>query len=91
MKSRAERFDSSTHEDRVFETERNKKARVTMKTKKMTVKEAAIAKARRTGHAIKHNRTTKYEAEKSGDSIIVREYSNDSEVEMLLNEYQVAL
>lgn len=62
-----------------------------MKTKKMTVKEAVIRDARRKGHATKSNRSTRYEAEVVGSSINVREYSNDSEVEMLLNEYQVAL
>lgn len=62
-----------------------------MKTKKMTVKEAVIAKAKRRGHATGSNRGIKYEAEVIGNDINVREYSNDSEVEMLLNEYQVAL
>ena len=63
-----------------------------MKTKKMTVKEAVLAKVRETEKPYTgHNRTTKYYAWISGNKIKVQEYSNDSEVEMLLNEYQVAL
>ena len=63
-----------------------------MKTNKMTVKEAVIAKVRETKKPIVgHNTVTKYYAWISGKNIKVQEYSNDSETEMLLNEYSVAL
>lgn len=71
-----------------------------MKTKKMsikaakriTVKEKVIAQVKETKMpSTGHTRTTKYYAWISNGAIKVREYANDSDVEMLFNEYSVAL
>lgn len=63
-----------------------------MKTKKTTVKENVIAEVRETKMPYTgHTRTVRYYAWISNNEIKVREYANDSEVEMLFNEYSVAL